>query len=182
MDRLVAVVHSAGVVINKGNSFAFYVLEFAYFDADGMSAKFFIRSPMSLKKTWDKADINILADSMDVFITTEPWFKNVPTCSFMEVVQFLQIRFAHFDQKIERAVFGYKGNAFQPKILNHAEVRSVNLEYYGCPVLNDLYKIFSPIVLAMYPEACRCRLHPRGRKCAFYKVLMLRLWSIHYLL
>lgn len=125
-----ALVHTQGVVLRH----TYIPLELAYQDVFGVRAHFHIRSPINYSKIRKLFPFA----RPDVIVITE---GGTP---YSEVLDFLKLRFRYLSSHIPHVVFGYKGETYQPQVLNDAGIpNKVNIEKFGVPALQ------------MTPNPCR---------------------------
>lgn len=136
-----AVVHTQGVVLGR----TYFPLELAYQDALGTRAHLLITSPLpyaALRKLYPHS-------RPDVLVTTR---GGIP---YSQVLHFLRRRHQLLSTHFPSVVFGYKGESYQPQILNDAGIAPrVNIETFGIPALRKTH------------EACAWHRGSGPRKCA----------------
>lgn len=117
-----ALVHTQGVVLGR----TYLPLELAYQDVLGVRAHFHIVSPLNyskMRRLYPHA-------RPDVTVVTE---GGTP---YSEVLAFLKMRFRYLSSHFPHVMFGYKGECYQPQVLNDAGIpHKVNIETFGVPTL-----------------------------------------------
>lgn len=120
-----AIIHTVGVVLGK----TYIPLELSYQDTCGCQAHFLINSPIN----YSKMRRYYPHSRPDAFVTMT---EGVP---YSEILWFLKNRHRYLENIFGICIFGYKGNSYQTKVLDDANIMNrINLECLMVPRLNHI--------------------------------------------